>query len=380
MTSIQAAALVTGLVLSVVAKDLGAAYLVAFALGAFATTLLVEARGLFLTVAQVPILFAIVTPVAGWLVQNSTQPEGKAADFSTTGLLTAVFPVATFFPVLLAVTLGCVLLGTLRYITARRRDDQAYATAVAARKRMNDSDRENVETTSRVRARTRRALEDPSRQVTVDELLKKRSTQPTSRRLHRRSQEQRAEAHAEDTRAADSTGAFHRSEARSADTPHAEATRPRRTAERSPSPSPAPRAEHTPQYPTASAAGTAGQPGSSAGSSAQRSARAADRHEGQQLRRTYIPRSDSPSAPTPGAGGGSYRRPQQDTTRRVVRPPQPREARPADRLAARPQVRRTEIPRDTSRTGREATGPRRVQQPPQPQRRNPFLDDDLFDA
>ncbi|APT84456.1 hypothetical protein CAQU_04550 [Corynebacterium aquilae DSM 44791] len=346
VTSIQAAALMTGLVFSVVTKELSVGYLVAFALGALATTLLVEARGLFVTVAQIPLLFAVFTPVAGWFVQDVTSPEGAPKDFSTTGLLAAVFPVATFFPVLAAVTVGCAVLALLRYFSARRKDERAAAAALKARRQMSSSDRANVETTTRVRARTRRALEDPKEQVTVEELLKKRGT-PTRRRRS-------------------STAGTASSAASSSRVPGARPQGQRRAVDADAAAAGGEYAYRRVPPPQASPAARVSRDQVSRPVDGQRRVMRPNPGAAGQERR-----------PRPSSAGTGARqpRPVDGASRQVVRPPAPDTIRrhPSDR----PEFdgKRRVIPRA------ERSVPR-VQQPPQapPIKRNRFLDDDLFDS
>lgn len=57
---------------------IGLPYQLIFIIATLGVTLLVEARGLFLTVASIPILFGIFTPLTSWFVSQ----QGVAANVS----------------------------------------------------------------------------------------------------------------------------------------------------------------------------------------------------------------------------------------------------------------------------------------------------------
>ncbi len=57
---------------------IGLPYQLIFIIATLGVTLLVEARGLFLTVASIPILFGIFTPLTSWSVSQ----QGVAANVS----------------------------------------------------------------------------------------------------------------------------------------------------------------------------------------------------------------------------------------------------------------------------------------------------------
>lgn len=124
--------------------------------------LFTEARGLFLVVASLPLVFGIMTVISAWAVTRSLAAEGSAA-FSTTTVITALFPLAQFFPVLFGATAAAGLIAVLRLWLLRRSGRARERAAIEHRRRAAEADRVNRDTASRARQRTN--------QVTVDELL-----------------------------------------------------------------------------------------------------------------------------------------------------------------------------------------------------------------
>lgn len=178
-SAIVLACLITGLLISIYLGKLGLTYQLIFIVGALTVTLLVEARGLFLTVASIPLLFGIATPLASWLV--SQQGINSGSGFSTTQILTAIYPLAEFFPTLMMVTLVSALIAVARIMLLRRSGQANQAVSERTRRAQRDADRANASTATRARAqttrvRTRRAQEHSgtdNEQVTVDELIRR---------------------------------------------------------------------------------------------------------------------------------------------------------------------------------------------------------------
>lgn len=160
--AIVVAALITGLLLSINAQSIGLPYLVCFGVSAIVVALFTEARGLFLVVASLPLVFGIMTVLSAWTVARSLASEGSDA-FSTTTTLTALFPLAQFFPTLVGVTAAAALIAVLRIWLLRRSGRARDRAAVENRRRAAEADRINRDTATRARRRTS--------QVTVDELL-----------------------------------------------------------------------------------------------------------------------------------------------------------------------------------------------------------------
>lgn len=170
--AIVLAALVTGLLLSINAQAVGAPFLLCFAVAALVVALFTEARGLFLVVASLPLIFAVMTVGSSWAVSRSLAAEGSAA-FSTTTILTALFPLAQFFPVMFGVTAAAGVIAVGRIWLLRRSGRARDAAAIEHRRRTAEADRVNRDTASRARRRTN--------QVTVDELLARNRAQAAAR-------------------------------------------------------------------------------------------------------------------------------------------------------------------------------------------------------
>lgn len=160
--AIVLAALVTGLLLSLGAQEVTTPFLICYAVATLAVTLFVEARGLFLTVASIPPLFAVMTVISSWLVGRSLANAGTDP-FSTTSVIAAIYPITQFFPWLAVVTVLSIVIAVVRIWLLRRADAQRQEQAVKSRRHHTEADRRNR--TTAVRARRQ------STQVTVEELI-----------------------------------------------------------------------------------------------------------------------------------------------------------------------------------------------------------------
>lgn len=183
--AIVLAALITGLLLSINGQAVGLPYLLCFGVAALVVALFTEVRGLFLTVASIPLLFAVMTVVSAWAVTRSLASEGTAA-FSTTSIVTAIFPLAQFFPVLMGVTSAATAVALLRVWLSRRSGRAAESAAVRDRRRLAEADRRNRDTASWARRRTN--------QVTVEELLARNRERQAARRPEEARQAPRRQA------------------------------------------------------------------------------------------------------------------------------------------------------------------------------------------
>lgn len=163
------AGLLTGLIISLYLQEISMLYLVIFAVTTVVVTVFVESRGLFLTVVSIPLLFTVLTVITAWAVTQSLSAEGSDP-FSTTAIITAVYPLTQYFPWLIAVTVICLVIAVLRLWLLRR----------AARKLREKENRRRRRARARDR-RTRAAAADArehSSQITVEELLARRNTRP----------------------------------------------------------------------------------------------------------------------------------------------------------------------------------------------------------
>lgn len=168
------------MLLSLAGGAIGAAYLLCFTVAGILVALITEARGLFLTVASLPLLFGVITPVSSWLINQSE--AGSAQNFSITAVATSIYPLAQFFPVLISVTLGAAAIAVLRLWLLGRRN-QARAKAVRqARRRDAEAERRNRDATVLARTQTTkirpRRSERTGERVTVEELMSRDPRRP----------------------------------------------------------------------------------------------------------------------------------------------------------------------------------------------------------
>ena len=149
------AALVTGLIISTITTSVGLPFLICFFLGALAATALVHVRGLFLTVASMPLLFAIAIFFTSWLVSRATASDGSPA-FSTTILVTSAYPLLEVFPFLAVTLLICIAIAAFRLYHATHNATSINSKEQVTRRAMAESERRNRETTTRARKTTQR--------------------------------------------------------------------------------------------------------------------------------------------------------------------------------------------------------------------------------
>ncbi|ALC05436.1 hypothetical protein CDES_04980 [Corynebacterium deserti GIMN1.010] len=170
------------MLVSLLLGALGLSYQLIFIIATLAVTLLVEARGLFLTVASIPVLFGIFTPLTSWFVSHQAPGAANSPGVSTTEILTAIYPLAQMFPTLIMVTLVAALIAVMRIILLRRNQQHVQATSERTRRKLREADQANQHAAKRARAqstkvRSRRAQPSApageNSQVTVDELIRR---------------------------------------------------------------------------------------------------------------------------------------------------------------------------------------------------------------
>ncbi|AIT60668.1 DUF6542 domain-containing protein [Corynebacterium doosanense] len=162
--AVVAAALITGLLLSLALQGVGLPFLWCFVVASVIVTLLVNPRGLFLTVASLPLLFGLALPAASWAVERSLATEGTPLMSRTTALIT-VYPLTQYFPWLAITTALCAVIAVIRVVLLRRRTTQQERTARDQRERLDASNRRNRSLSTSARRR--------SEQLTVQELLER---------------------------------------------------------------------------------------------------------------------------------------------------------------------------------------------------------------
>lgn len=145
---VMIAVTLTGLVLAMNDNVVSTSYFVLFAIAAIGCTLLVEARGLFLTVAALPLYFLIGTGFIGWFAAGAT-----GANSRKTKLITSVYPALDHFLWLLIPLVVSIVIAVLRWWFYREELARKQARAELARKRRADKERRNRESYTRVQSR-----------------------------------------------------------------------------------------------------------------------------------------------------------------------------------------------------------------------------------
>lgn len=182
------ATLLTGAVISMSGGTLGWIYLVCFGLISLCIALFVEPRGIFLAVAQIPLVFSVVTPFAGWLVAQTHSDN----NFSATVLIGSAYPLFQQFPYLLVITLGAAAIGYLRLAQLRRamRGEIRQREEAARRQRTSDEKNRKVAqrarristSTSAPRSKGRSRAAGQRGSVTVQDLLRRQQSDNSTQR------------------------------------------------------------------------------------------------------------------------------------------------------------------------------------------------------
>lgn len=147
---------VIGLLFSVPSGAIGTPYFIAFTVAAVAGTLMVVPRGLVLTVAQIPVLFAIVTFFTAWFTGSFADPENGGATATTSKkarLVTSAYPIIQQFPWLLVLLLICAGIAVWRYLEITRMQEKSRNTLRKANKQRQNRDEATVESSAQVRRR-----------------------------------------------------------------------------------------------------------------------------------------------------------------------------------------------------------------------------------
>jgi len=153
-------------------------YLTAFGLISLIIALFVEPRGIFLAVTQIPLVFSVVTPIAGWMVAQTHTTN----NFSTTVLLGSAYPLFQQFPFLLLITVGAAAIGYLRWLQLRRAERGELTERTKAVQSQRSSDEKNRRVAQRARriststSRPRNKDRDSSSSLTVQDLLRRQES------------------------------------------------------------------------------------------------------------------------------------------------------------------------------------------------------------
>lgn len=173
--SIIFAALFTGALISLSTALIGWPFLTLYAVAVIAVVTLVNPKGLFLSVASAPILFVCAVLFTGWVMARGDIATGGAS--GKAALLLVLYPVTEMFPLLFAVTLGSLVIASVRIGLIKRYNAQLRRRESAERARVHRSNR-------RTNAEGRRARERAA-SVSVQELLQRADSERAAKRPSR---------------------------------------------------------------------------------------------------------------------------------------------------------------------------------------------------
>ncbi|WP_156324808.1 DUF6542 domain-containing protein [Corynebacterium lactis] len=146
---------VLGVIFSIPSGTIGTAYLVTFVIAAVVSVVLVVPRGLVVTVAQIPILYSIITVLTAWFTGSFADPANGGATATTplkARLITSAYPIIQHFPWLAFLMLVCSAIAIWRYLELTRKNQKfANQQSKEARKRQHDDEvaRESASTLHR---------------------------------------------------------------------------------------------------------------------------------------------------------------------------------------------------------------------------------------
>lgn len=138
--------LVLAFVSSLAAGAVGVQHMVLFGVTSLGAAFITEARGLWITVASIPLAFAVFTAAAGWAASVSSSQAGL---FSATTIIASAYPLAENFPTLALVTAAAAGVTAVRLLLIRnairednqRRYDRRMAYAQAEQRQQHTVER-----------------------------------------------------------------------------------------------------------------------------------------------------------------------------------------------------------------------------------------------
>lgn len=164
------AALVTGALIALYNEAIGLPFLVLFTVASIVVATFVNPRGLFLTVASIPLLYTFFMLLTGVLLAYFQLPEGQTSLGRTSAVL-ILYPLTQYFLVLLFVTLGSLLIALLRLRLLKKQNDDIRAREERQRRSISATNRR----TRREASRSRQRSSGTDTRVTVEELLARRA-------------------------------------------------------------------------------------------------------------------------------------------------------------------------------------------------------------
>ncbi|WP_282940435.1 DUF6542 domain-containing protein [Corynebacterium auriscanis] len=155
---VMAAVILTGLVLALSSHAIPTSYFVLFAVATIACAFFVDPRGLFLTVAAIPVYYVVGTFIVGWFATSGSgaTPGRKAR------ILTAAYPTVEHFLWLLVSFLIALAIAMFRWWFYREELARRAAREAFARRRRVASERTNRESYTRARTRSIEELREAS--------------------------------------------------------------------------------------------------------------------------------------------------------------------------------------------------------------------------
>ena len=166
------AALVTGGLIALYNEAVGLPFLVLFMVASIVVTTFVNPRGLFVTVASIPLLYTFFMLLTGVLIAYFQLPEGQTSLGKTSAVL-ILYPLTQFFPVLLFVALGSLLIALLRLRLLKKQNEDIRAREERQRRSVSATNKRTRHEASRSRQRSSGQSSD--KKVTVEELLARRA-------------------------------------------------------------------------------------------------------------------------------------------------------------------------------------------------------------
>lgn len=160
----------TGGLIALYNEAVGLPFLVLFTVASIVVATFVNPRGLFLTVASIPLLYTFFMLLTGVLIAYFQLPEGQTSLGRTSAVL-ILYPLTQYFPVLFFVTLGSLLIALLRLRLLKQQNDDIRAREERQRRSISATNRR----TRREASRSRQRSSGTDTRVTVEELLARRA-------------------------------------------------------------------------------------------------------------------------------------------------------------------------------------------------------------
>ena len=142
---------ITGLIFAIDKGITPLVFFILFAIACVLCTLLVEPRGLFLTVVTQPIYYVIGTVLIGWIAAGDSVSAGG----TKTKVLTTAYPAIEHFPWLAVPFLISVIIAVIRWRRFNAKRNRALQAESFARRRRREADENNRLSYTSVRSRSR---------------------------------------------------------------------------------------------------------------------------------------------------------------------------------------------------------------------------------